>query len=84
MRPACAAREERSSGMKEVHVVMYECDWCGQQFASRGEAAEHERRRHKCPACKHSWYLYGSELMCDLEKCSFRPKQGQGGDGDGK
>lgn len=60
--------------MKEILIKKYECDWCKNWFDTPEQALYHEREVHKCPNCKHVWYLYGSEKMCDLNKCRFKPK----------
>ncbi len=61
--------------MKKVLVEKYQCDWCGQQFDTEEEANAHEKNMHKCPNCKHVWFLYGTDQECSLHECNFEQKE---------
>ena len=62
--------------MKEV--IYYQCEYCLATFSTKIGCVEHEKDYHKCPRCKHSYYVYGCELNCDRlnnkNKCKFEER----------
>ena len=64
--------------MKIILVKNYQCEFCGEIFSMKWLCSLHEKEKHKCPNCKHSYYVYGCELNCALEKnnkrCRFKSK----------
>ena len=61
--------------MHKVLVEKNQCDWCNMLFDTEEQALLHEKTIHKCPNCKHGWYLYGSEFNCELKDCKFEKKE---------
>ena len=65
--------------MKIVLVENYQCDFCNQVFNMKWQCQLHEKEKHKCPNCEHSYYVYGIELNCELENnrkpCRFKEKK---------
>ena len=61
--------------MKELEVIKYQCSYCGKTFDYRADCRHHEKDKHECPECKHSYYVYGCEFRCAQEeagkKCRF-------------
>lgn len=60
--------------MKEITVVKYQCDFCKKKFNTKSDCKFHERSIHKCPNCKHVYYVYGCEQECELKSCHYKPK----------
>lgn len=65
--------------MREIQVTKYQCEYCGQIFGSEYLCKLHEKEKHKCANCEHSYYVYGCELNCELEndnkRCSYKEKK---------
>ena len=65
--------------MKEIQIPHWQCDYCGKIFARKWECELHEKEEHKCPNCKHGYYVYGCELNCSRinnhKKCKFEDKK---------
>lgn len=64
--------------MKEVLITHYQCEFCYKIFELKWQCDLHEREKHKCPNCIHSYYVYGCELNCELEnnkkRCKYQSK----------
>lgn len=64
--------------MKKIEktIFVYICEYCGKEFPENEKAClQHELHMHKCPNCKHHFYLFGSEEMCDVSNnCQFEQK----------
>lgn len=65
--------------MKKIMVEKYKCDWCKKMFDTKNECNEHELLQHKCPTCKHGYFVYGCELTCEYENenpeyCNYEVK----------
>ena len=65
--------------MKIVLVESYQCEFCNKIFENKWECKLHEREKHLCPNCEHSYYVYGCELNCALKNdgksCRFKEKK---------
>lgn len=65
--------------MIEILVKQFKCEYCGKIFEKQWLCDYHEKTEHKCPNCKHSYYVYGCELNCTLEnehkKCKFEKSE---------
>lgn len=74
--------------MKRRRVLRFECEYCGELFDSINMCDLHEKEEHKCPQCKHSYYVYGCERNCTREnkgkKCKFEPELPKDGKADKK
>lgn len=44
--------------MKEIEVIKYQCSYCGKIFDDSAECRYHEKDKHECPECKHSYYIW--------------------------
>lgn len=64
--------------MKVIWVPRYQCSYCGKIYDSKGECRYHEKEKHKCPSCVHSYYVYGCERRCVIEEagknCRYKEK----------
>ena len=64
----------------KVIAEEYFCDHCNRKFYSFWECKRHEKEKHVCNKCKHSYLVYNSELECALknkgEECNFEPRKG--------
>ena len=57
--------------------TIYKCEHCTRKFDDPQKCLDHELFFHKCLDCKHNYFLYGSEQLCDLggkKKCKFEKK----------
>lgn len=67
--------------MTPVYIKHYKCDFCKEVFSMEWKCEYHEKTRHKCPNCVHSYYVYGCELTCALENHGkpyrFKKKEGE-------
>ena len=57
----------------------YICDTCGQKFYSFWACKQHEKEKHVCAHCKHSYYTLDWEFNCAREnkgqKCEFEAEE---------
>ena len=64
--------------MKKIQVTLYRCEFCNKVFKKKSRCLFHEKENHKCPECKHVYYVYGCELNCIREdegkRCKFERK----------
>ena len=50
--------------------IVYECEYCGQQFYDKQTCINHEklcvnfRTGNMCDYCDHAYYVYGCEFDC--------------------
>ena len=49
-------------------VILYICDYCGEEFLSREYCAEHEAECYPCSKCQHQYFVYGCEEECDYRR----------------
>ncbi len=63
----------------KVVAEEYYCDYCNRKFHSFWECKRHEKEKHVCNKCKHSYYALDWEFNCSLEnkgqKCCFEPEE---------
>lgn len=60
-------------------ISFYKCDYCGKVFENKSLCKWHEKEKHKCHLCEHSYYAYGCEFNCERENnnkpCRFKNKK---------
>ena len=64
--------------MITAQKTIYRCEHCNKEFDDPEKCLEHEKYFHKCLKCKHNYFLYGHEQLCDAgckgNECRFEPK----------
>ena len=65
--------------MHKKLIPIYVCDYCNKEFDSEYLCEIHEKDKHICPICEHSYYVYGCEFNCELQnegkRCRFKKKE---------
>ena len=57
---------------------IYICEGCGAEYSSMKNCKQHEKLCVQCKNCDHAYFVYCTELNCELlnegKRCRFKPE----------